>query len=110
MRNQRGLRITSLLHKLIAEYIEQNANSNPLITVTGVDLSKNSKNATVLISVFPDNKEGFAISYLMRHGKNIRAFVSKHSKLKIIPWFSFSLDYGEKNRQKIDSISREVNS
>lgn len=105
----KGLRTISLLHKLVAEFISQNANSEPLITVTGVNLSRDSKRADVFVSVYPEEKEEVALSYLSRKNQEVRSYVAKHSKLKRLPRFSFSLDYGEKNRRRIEDISKDLN-
>ena len=38
----------------------------------------------------------------------MRQYVKKKTSLKIIPHLEFSIDYGEKHRQDIDDIAREI--
>jgi ribosome-binding factor A len=98
-------RITSLLRELAATFIQSEANPQPLITVTGADISSDLKHATVLVSVFPEAQEQDAIVFLKRKGGDFRAFVKQRANLKDIPFFDFAIDYGEKSRQQLDHVA-----
>ena len=103
----RNVRVTSLLQELVAEFLRAESNTDPLITVTHVEASPNLKHATVFLSVFPEQREEDALIFLKRKGGDLRGFVKRKTSLKYIPFFDFSLDYGEKNRQRIDEIANE---
>lgn len=101
-------RATSILKELVATYIRQEANTDPLITVTNISLSPDSKRATVMVTTIPDNREQDAIVWLTRHGSDLRDYLKKHGRIKRIPHLDFSIDYGERHRQHIDEIAKEI--
>ena len=101
-------RVISLLQELTATFIQTEANPNPLITVTHVDISPDYRQATVFITTMPEGRESDALVFLKRHGSDMRQFIKKKSNLKIIPHLDFELDAGERHRQNIDRISSEL--
>ena len=104
----RHQRVESLIRELVASYIQQEANTDPLITVTRVTSSPDYRRMTVFFTTIPDGREDDAIIFLKRAGGDLRAYVKKKSNLKIIPFLEFSVDYGERHRQNIDEIAREI--
>ena len=98
---------SNLLH-LAAEYIAREAGRDTLITPTRTDISPDRKNATIFVSVFPDDKKEHAIAFLARHRDNFRQFLRQHGRFAILPFIKFEFDYGEMNRQRLDEISREI--
>lgn len=106
--SDRHQRVESLLKELAAVYIQQEANTDPLITVTRVGISPDYKRATVFFTTIPDGREKDAEVFLKRSGGHIRGFIKKKANLKIIPFFEFSVDYGERHRQHIDEVAREI--
>lgn len=106
--NDRHHRVQSLLRELVAEFIVSEANPNPLITVTHVDISPDYHNATVFFTTIPENREQDALIFMKRIGRQVRSYVKKKSNLKIIPNFEFSIDGGERHRQRIDDLSKEL--
>lgn len=106
--SERHLRVESLIRELAASYIQQEANTNPLITVTRTSTSPDYRRVTVFFTTIPDGKEEDALAFLKRSGSEIRGYIKKKSNLKIIPFIEFSVDYGERHRQHIDDISREL--
>jgi len=101
-------RVASLLKELAATFIQQEANTDPLITVTRVEVSPDYKRATVYFTTIPDGREHDAEVFLKRSGGNIRGFIKKKAHLKIIPFFEFSIDYGERHRQHIDEVAKQI--
>lgn len=100
-------RATSLIKEVAATFIQQEANTNPLITVTHVTISIDYRKATVYFTTLPDGRESDALIFLQRSASEMRRFVMKKTNLKIIPHLEFAVDYGEKHRQHIDEIVRE---
>ncbi len=88
-----------------AEFVNFESNRESLITVTRAMLSSDEKNATIFISVLPDTYEQSVLSFLKRKRAELRAFVQKKTKTRVLPFFDFDIDYGEKNRQEIDTLS-----
>jgi ribosome-binding factor A len=106
--SDRHLRVESLIRELVASYIQQEANTDPLITVTHVTTSPDYRRITVFFTTIPDGREEDALIFLKRAGGDIRGFIKKRSNLKIIPFIEFSVDYGERHRQHIDEIAKEI--
>ncbi len=97
----------SLMH-LAADYIALEAARGSLITPTRIDMSPDRKNATIFVSVFPDSASVPAMSFLTRHRDPFREYLKKHGRFSILPFIKFELDYGEKNRQRLDELSNEL--
>jgi ribosome-binding factor A len=102
-------RVGALLCELAATFIQQEANTDPLITVTRADISPDYRRATIYFTTIPDNREADALAFLKRSGSNLRSFIKqKKANLKQIPFFDFAIDYGERHRQHIDEVAREI--
>ncbi len=103
-------RANSILKELVATFIREEANTDPLITVTHVGVSPSYKNVVVYVTTIPDTeeKERDALIFLKRNGGEIRNYLKKNARLKYIPNIEFAIDYGERHRQHIDEISREI--
>lgn len=97
-----------LLTELAADYIAREAGRTTLITPTRTELGKNRRNATVFVSVFPTEESEHALTFLARHKDLFREYLKKASRLGILPYITFELDYGERNRQRLDELSREM--
>ncbi len=104
----RHIRVESLLRELIAEYIQHEANTDPLITVTHVATAPDYRRVTVFFTTIPSGRENDALIFLKRSGSDMRGYIKKKSNLKIVPFFDFMVDYGERHRQHIDVLAREI--
>lgn len=101
-------RVVSLIKELAAQFIQSEANTDPLITVTNVTTSPDYKQVTVYITTLPDDKEKDALVFLKRHGGEFRRFIKEKSRLKTIPHIEFAIDRGERHRQHVDEIARDI--
>ena len=106
--SDRQIRVASLIQELAATYIQSEANTDPLITVTHVSTSVDYRNATVYVTTIPEGREKDALIFLKRHGRDMRHFIRKKLSLKIIPNLEFEIDYGERHRQHIDDIVTDI--
>lgn len=106
--SDRHIRVESLLRELIAQYIQNESNADPLITVTRVTTAPDYRRVTVFFTTIPDGREQDALIFLKRTGSDMRGYVKKKSNLKIVPFLEFMVDYGERHRQHIDEIAREI--
>lgn len=89
---------------LAAEFLERESNRQSLVTVTRADISPDFGRATIYFTVLPESDEERALSFARRQREDFRAFVKKRARLKTLPQFQFELDYGEKNRQRLDEL------
>lgn len=108
MIKDRHIRMTALLQELTAQFIRQEANSDPMITVTSIDLSLDFKRAIVFVTTIPDEGIGNALIFLKRNGTNMRDYLKKHARIKHIPHLEFMQDAGEKHRQHMDKLVQSL--
>jgi len=102
--NEKHLRASEIIQHLVADYLNLESNRTSLITVTGIDLAPDGSKATILVSVYPDDKSKGALDFLNRKRDDVRVHIKKNSKLRRLPKISFAIDEGEKNRQRIDEL------
>ena len=107
MTRVRNEKVAELLKHLAAKFLQTESNRSSLITVTGIRLKDDLSKAAILVTVYPVNKEAAAIDFIQRRVGDFKDYVQEHSRLGRIPFLSFEIDTGEKNRQKIDELSRE---
>jgi ribosome-binding factor A len=70
-------RATSLIREVVATYIRNEANTNPLITVTNVSVSPDYRKYTVFFTTIPDGREDDALIFLKRSASDIRELRQK---------------------------------
>jgi ribosome-binding factor A len=112
-RNERDMehrndKAREVVRAAIASFIETESNRQSMITVTNVHASPDFKRIDIFVTVFPEHTETAAIDFLKRQRREAREYLKKHTRLARIPFLDFALDQGEKARQRIDDISREI--
>jgi ribosome-binding factor A len=108
MSSIKDLRTEEQLKHLAADFLQRESNRQSLVTVTGVILGHKLETAKILITVLPEDKEEVALDFARRKRTEFREYVKENSKLHRIPFFDFEIDFGEKNRQRIDEISNNL--
>ena len=99
--------VAEIIRSVVAEYIRSEANTEPLITVTRVEVGPNFRRATVLFTTIPDERESDALTFLKRHAREMRGAIKNNTKLKYLPYLEFAIDRGERHRQHIDTLVNE---
>ena len=99
---------TKQLMECAANYIAVNSNGQSLITVTSADVSSDGKYVTYGISVLPTQKEAAVLDFLKRHKDDVRSAIKKNMRMRVLPYVTFVLDTGEKNRQNIETLLHET--
>jgi|SRR5581483_9313726 len=102
--SQRNEKIKSILQDLAARFLNFEGNASSLLTVTKVEISPDNKYATVFFTVFPETAEKTALEFAKRKRSEFKQFVKDNTRLGIIPHLDFEIDFGDKNRQKIDTL------
>lgn len=97
-----------MLTHLAAKYIALEAGRTTLITPMRSDLSPDRKRVTIYVSVFPTEHEEAAVAFLMRHKDQFRNYLKKAARLAVLPYITFEVDFGERNRQRLDELSGEL--
>lgn len=106
--SDRRTKVADLLKELSATFIQQEANANPLITVTSVDISPDLSRAIIFVTTIPDGREADALIFLKRNATHLRNFLKKKMRIKIIPHIEFMVDAGERHRQHMDELVKEI--
>lgn len=97
-------RIEEYVKEAVADFIVRESNKTSLITVTRVRLAESLKKGEVLVTVYPEEMEDDVLHFLKRRGSEIRDYVKKHVRTRVIPYLDFMIDTGEKKRQSIDEL------
>ena len=98
-------KVSSVIRKTAGEFIKSVSGKDSMITPIKAEISKDLKNATVFVTIFPEDQEERALEFLKRKRSDFRDFFKTQVKLKTLPFFDFKIDQGEKNRQKIRDLS-----
>ncbi len=107
MKSNRNIKISSEIQGLAAKFIQMEANTDPLITVTNATIAPNMSRATIYFTTIPADREQDALIFLKRSGKEMRTYIKKNLPIRTIPFLEFSVDYGERHRQHIDKLMLE---
>lgn len=103
----RDEKITEIIRDLAARFLELEGSGSSLLTVTRIELGSDGKHATIFFTVFPDSLEKTALEFAKRKRSEFKRFVKDNSTLGRVPFFDFEIDFGEKNRQRVDDLLRE---
>ncbi len=99
-------RAVSILLENVGRYIAREAGRETLITPTRATFSRDRKNATIYVSVFPEGQDGKALEFLMRHKDLFRNELKKTTRFTRLPFIRFELDRGERARQHLDEVTK----
>ncbi len=97
---------TESVRRAGADFLEMESNKTALITVTRANISPDFKRATLYLTVLPEEKEEEAIKFARRRLADFREYAREKIKFRVLPFFSFEIDKGDKVRQKIDGLSK----
>ena len=106
MSGHREEKIAELIQHYAADFMVREASRQSLITITRTELSSDQKNITIYISVIPESEEQKALAFAKRERSAFRDYVKQKSALQYIPTVDFEIDIGEKNRRRIDELTR----
>lgn len=105
----RDNKIGEMYKNMAAEFLERESTIMGLMTVTDILMSRNRKDVTILFTVFPDKYQEQALIFTRRIRSDFRDYVKDKMKyLATMPIFDFAIDFGEKNRQRIDTLVQKI--
>ena len=90
-----------------ADYFARESNRESLITITRADVSPDLKNVKIYFTVMPEKFETAALNFAKRNRTDFRNYIKKAAALPRLPQIDFVIDDGEKNRQRIDDLTRQ---
>jgi ribosome-binding factor A len=106
MGDKRQTQVSEMLAHLAGEYFARESNRESLMTITRAELAPNLKYVKIFFSVLPETFEDKVLTFAKRSRSEFREYVKKHSALHPVPTIDFEIDFGEKNRQRIDDLTR----
>lgn len=107
MREIKREKIEEIIHHLAAEFVQNEASDASLLTITRVEISSKGKEAKIYFTTLPENQEDTALKFLIRKIPEFKKYVRDESRIGLVPHFDFKIDYGERNRQRLDELSKE---
>lgn len=105
---QKDEKLKELIRELAAEFFQRESNRMSLITVTDAETFARGARARILVTVLPAEAEKGAVEFIRRRLTDFRHFVMERSRLQHVPYFEVGIDGGEKNRQRLDEISKNL--
>lgn len=108
MTANRDQKLKDIIKDAAAQFLQKEGNYTSILTVTDISLSDKGNKATIFFTVLPTDKEKGALDFAKRKRAEFRDFFKSKARIRSLPFFDFEIDKGEKNRQKIDEISRNV--
>jgi ribosome-binding factor A len=108
--SQKDEKIKEVIRELASEFISRESNRTSLITVTAVELFSRGARAKVLFTVMPESQEAAVLDFMTRQLSSLREYIGEHVRMMRVPFLDVGIDVGEKNRQRIDEIERQVES
>ena len=106
MTQNRHEKLQEALREVAAEFLAREASRQSLITVTRAEVSQNGARGIIFITVLPVEEEDAAVAFANRHRAELAAFFKKRVRGAHAPHVEFMLDRGEKNRQRLDELTK----
>ncbi len=107
MREIKKGKTVEIIHRLVAKFVQDISTSTSLITITRVELSVTGKEAKIFFTTIPENQEDTALKFLIRKTSEFKKYMRDESRIGLIPHIDFKIDYGERNRQRLDELSNQ---
>jgi ribosome-binding factor A len=107
---KRSQRVGDLVREEVADIIMYRLKDPRIgfVTVTGVDMSPDMKNAKVYVSVLKEEDRELTLEILNSSKSFIRSLLSKRLRMKFIPTVEFRFDTSIEYGYKIDKLLKEI--
>ena len=107
MSSRRQTKVAEAITHMAADFFARESNAQSLMTVTHSDISPDLKSVTVYFSVLPETFEEPALAFAKRNRSEFREYLKEYGTFRYLPTVDFGIDHGEKNRQRIDDLTRK---
>jgi ribosome-binding factor A len=98
-------RVNSLIKEKIAEILQKEIFvKDVLITVQGVDTSKDLNYAKIKISTIPFHKSGEVFKIIEKNLPRLQKRIGEEIRIKFIPKIRFTIDKTEENASRVEKI------
>jgi ribosome-binding factor A len=106
--NVKDEKAAEILRHCAAEFLARESNHTSLITVTKVELGVRGGTSSIFFTVLPETAQQEALEFLKRRRSDFREYLKSHTRMQRLPFIDFKIDFGEKNRQKIEDLSQNI--
>ena len=103
---RRYSQVSEILAHRAADFFARESNRQSLVTITRAELTPKLKSATIFFTVMPESAEAAVLQFAKRSRTDFREYLIEHTRLHPVPTVDFELDLGEKNRQRVDDLTR----
>ncbi len=108
MRELKLNRMEEILHRLAAKFVQEHSTRASLMTITRVEISVTGKEAKIYFTTLPEKEEDTALKFIERKLPEFKMYVRDNSRIGFVPHIDFKIDYGERNRQRLDELSEGI--
>ncbi|MCR4279713.1 MAG: ribosome-binding factor A [Candidatus Zambryskibacteria bacterium] len=105
MKDKKREVIGEILHRLAAKFVLEEGSKSSLLTITRVETSPTGKEAKIFFTTLPEDQQDTALKFLERKAGDFKMYVRDNSRIGIVPHLAFKIDFGERNRQRLDTLS-----
>ena len=107
---KRSQRVGDLIREEVADIMMYRLKDPRIgfVTVTGVDMSPDMKNARVYVSILKEEDRELTLEILNSSKSFMRSLLSKRLRMKFIPTVEFRFDTSIEYGYKIDKLLKEI--
>lgn len=98
-------RVTEIIAREAAQFIQREAGSGSLITVVRAESASHGDRVLVFVSIFPEEKARTALAFLDRQREAFSDHLKAHSRLRPLPRIEFMLDNREVTGAPVDPLT-----
>lgn len=106
--NKRQIQLSLTIRSLAQDFFQKNSSGVSLITITRANISKDLKNTTIYLTIFPEKYEEQGLAFAKRMRTDLRTELKKKLQIRTIPVVEIKIDKGEKARQELDESFRKL--
>ena len=100
--------MAEILHRLASKFVLEEGSNASLLTITRVEVSPTGKESKIYFTTLPEDQEDTALKFLDRKTIEFKRYIRDESRINIVPHITFKIDYGERNRQRLDELGKEI--
>lgn len=103
-------KVNKLILELMSQILQAECQfpDNSLVTILGVETSKDLLYSKITISVFPAEKRQTALDYLNKNIYELQQFLNKKLDMHPVPKIRFALDATEEEAAKIEKLLKKL--
>jgi ribosome-binding factor A len=102
-------RLSSLYQETISLFFEKNFRpKGAIFSITKVEVGEGLKRLKIYFSIWPDEKVGDTMKFLVSLKRELRAYLADRVKTKFAPTLEFVLDESLKNQSKIEGLLKKL--